>query len=194
MFGLGKKQSAEDLAVYMAPVEFGQLLGIVATLQPKRVLEWGSGGSTRALLEHFPCIETYVSIEHDALWYEKVREKVADPRLQLHLREPDQPLGKVKAAKEERVAWDLKAEVEPQIMASYVELPGTLGMEFDFVLVDGRARSFCVAAGFSLLVQGGGLVLHDAQRQEYHAALHAAGAPLFLQPWESGQICLLRKI
>ena len=192
MFPFGKKNE-DDLTVYMAPVEYGQVLGIVATLQPKRVLEWGAGGSTRALLERFSFIETYVSIEHDARWFEKVREKVTDPRLQLHLCEPNQPLGKIKAPKEERIAWDRRAEVEPAIMADYVRLPQTLGMEFDFVLVDGRARSFCVVLGFSLLVPGGGLVVHDAQREEYHQALHSVGQPLFLEPWESGQVCLVKK-
>lgn len=193
MFGFGKKKDEEGLSVYMAQVEFGQLLGIVGMLQPKRVLEWGSGGSTKALLENFSCIESYVSIEHDAPWYEKVRQQVTDPRLQLHLSEPDQPLGKVKPPKEERYAWNLRAEVEPEVMAKYIALPGTLGKQFDFVLVDGRARSFCIHAGFSLLVPGGALVLHDAQREEYHAALRAVGQPLFLTPWEEGQICLVKK-
>ena len=54
-------------------------------------------------------------------------------------------------------------------LASLAELEGP----FDFVLVDGRARRFCIREGFQLLRDGGLLLLHDSQRTDYHDALEA---------------------
>src|SRR5690606_23311288 len=76
----------------------------------------------------------------------------------------------------------------------YVDFPASLDTIFDFVFIDGRARSFCIEAGWPLLRSGGVLVVHDAQRPAYHPALARLGArPVFLEPFRSGQICLVRK-
>ena len=85
------------------------------------------------------------------------------------------------------------AETDASLLRSYVEFPASLGQSFDFVLVDGRARCFCMKAGFSLLRPGGVMVLHDAQRVEYHATAKSLGRAVFLEPWKQGQICLVRK-
>lgn len=185
--------AAEALPVYMDPIEFSQLLAIVHALAPKRCLEWGSGGSTRALLERCPFIEQYVSVEHDGEWYKQVRQQVHDPRLDLHHVAPDKPMGPGQHSHPEIVAWDANAEVDREVLAQYIGYPATLGQEFDFVLVDGRARRFCLAAGWELLRRGGVMVLHDAQRTQYHDAVQALGPALFLEPWKQGQICLMRK-
>lgn len=179
------------LVPYMDPGEFAQLLAILETLAPARILEWGSGGSTKAILERCPFVERFVSLEHDRAWHERVRELVVDRRLELHLVEPDEP------APREPDAYKRFADRAEQVrdsFASYVDFPATLGTTFDFVLVDGRARSFCIAAGWQLLRPGGVLVVHDAQRPEYHPALHGLNArPVFLEPFGNGQICLVRK-
>ena len=36
-------------------------------------------------------------------------------------------------------------------------------------------------------------MLHDAQRTEYHDMLRRIGTPRFLEPWEQGQIAMVRK-
>jgi hypothetical protein len=59
--------------------------------------------------------------------------------------------------------------------------------------VDGRARCFCLKEGFDLLRPGGVIVLHDAQRADYHDAVKSLGEAIFLEPWKQGQICLVRK-
>jgi predicted O-methyltransferase YrrM len=177
----------------MHPVELSQVTAIVEALAPKRCLEWGSGGSTRQMLEQFPFIERYVSVEHQAEWCEKVRKAVADPRLSLNLVPPDKPLGKSNPSRTESEAWDARAEQDPSVLRSYVGFPATLEQTFDFVLVDGRARCFCLRAGFDLLRAGGVIVLHDAQREQYHAAVKALGRAVFLAPWHQGQVCLVRK-
>lgn len=187
---------ARRLKPHMHEIEFAQLLEAVRTARPRHFLEWGAGGSTAALLAACPFIARFVSVEHDAKWADVVTSAVDDPRLELHLREPaapEPPAPLIYRQGGKRDRWRKRAETDPALLADYVALPATLGIAFDFVLVDGRARCFCAEAGWALLGPGGTLAIHDAQRPEYRAALHGLGAPEFLEPWKRGQICLLRK-
>lgn len=182
------------LPVHMGKEEVGQLLTILHDLQPRLCLEWGSGGSTRALLEVRPPIERLVSIEHNREWYDRVAAAVRDPRLELHHLPPKEPAPPRTLLNRKMQAWDARAEHEPAILADYVAFPATLGIHFDFVLVDGRARRFCLKTGWELLRPGGALVLHDAQRTDYHEVLFSLGPPpRLLDPWRRGQLAVLRK-
>lgn len=187
-------QAAQALAIWMDPVEFSQLQAIIETLAPRVCLEWGSGGSTQTLLAACPFIEEYVSVEHNRAWHDKVKAAVTDPRLRLFQVDPDQPLAPLpKPSQKQMEAWDLRAELESDVMATYVGLPRTLGKAFDFILVDGRARNFCVREGYELLRSGGVLVVHDAQRDDYRAVLTSFPRSTFLTPWRQGQIWFVRK-
>lgn len=188
-----KKKDENPLPVYMDPIEFSQVLAITEAVGPRNFLEWGSGGSTRALLLACPFIERYVSVEHDVAWGEKVRSIVQDPRLELNLIEPDLPLQIEAPNRKEQIAWDAKAEHDPEILKRYTNFPSTLNITFDMILVDGRARRLCLLSGWELLRPGGVIVLHDAQREDYHDALHQLGTVRFLEPWKSGQVALVRK-
>lgn len=186
-----------QLHVWMDQVEFSQVVAILESIQPRTVLEWGAGGSTRGFLARSPFIQRWVSIEHNAGWVGEVRKAVKDPRLELHLVEPTEPEPPPAKGSQERhlalEAWHLRAETDKQLFADYVGLPRKLGVRPDFILVDGRARIQCIAEGFELLNPGGVLVLHDAQRTEYHATMHGLGRATFLVPWFQGQIAMLRK-
>jgi len=183
----------KPLPVYLADEEFSQILAVIHTLTPRRCLEWGSGGSTRALLESCAFIERYVSIEHDREWYDKVGAIVTDPRLELHHVPPEVPQPPRSRFLNKRKAWENRAEIEPAMFGRYVAFPATLGTRFDFVFVDGRARRFCLTAGWALLRPGGIILLHDAQRPLYHDALYSLGEPVMLEPWRRGQIGFLKK-
>jgi len=173
-------------------VEREQLFAVLDALAPRRCLEWGAGGSAAAILARDARIETYWSIEHDAAWYRRVAASPGDPRASLALVPPNRPLRFWRS--EARIeAWKARAERDPRILRDYVEWPARLGRRFDFVLVDGRARRFCLPAGFARLEPGGALVLHDAQRPEYHDALHALGPVEYLEPWVQGQLAIVRK-
>lgn len=196
MFERLKKARAAELAVYMDPIELSQVRAVLEAVAPRCCLEWGSGGSTRAILEIAPFVERYVSVEHDARWHAEVARRVTDPRLSLHLVPSDVPRpdgAQVRVRRQLVTAWDLRAEQDPALMRSYVAFPRTLGLTFDLVLVDGRARTFCLQEGFALLRSGGVLLLHDAQRPEYREAVCALGRAVFLEPWKQGQVCLVRK-
>ena len=178
----------------MGTEERGQLLEVFWELQPRQCLEWGSGGSTQLLIEAEPPLERLVSIEHNRYWYDKVAAAVRDPRLELHYLPPTEPAPPRSLLNRKIQVWDARAEHDPAILADYVAFPATLGIRFDFVLVDGRARRFCLQAGWDLLHPGGVLLLHDAQRLDYHDVLFALGPePRLLEPWRRGQLALLRK-
>ncbi len=181
------------LKVWMDPIEFSQLVAAIESVRPRRYLEWGSGGSTQAVLERCPFIEEYIAVEHNGAWVETVRKKVRDPRLQLFHIPPDNPLPPGPHPEAVQTEWDEAAEFDRPRLATYIDFPKTLDKTFDFILIGGRARRFCVEAGFSLLRSGGVLCVHDAQRSEYHDVIRAQGRAVFLQPWKQGQICLLRK-
>ncbi len=189
--------SSGELVAYMGPSEWSQVSAVVATLGPRRVIEWGAGGGTRALLEACPTLERYVSIEHDRTWFERLRQALPDERLQLEHVEPNWPEPdrnpRDGAARDRHRQWVASCERDPDAMRDYVARPGQRICGADLVLVDGRARCFCIAEGYRLLRPGGVLLLHDAQRSEYHAALSPIGPAAFLEPWELGQIALLRK-
>jgi len=52
-----------------------QRKAILETLPPnKTMLEWGSGGSTIWFLENMLDNQTLISIEHDPMWAEKVKQ------------------------------------------------------------------------------------------------------------------------
>ena len=193
MFGIGKAKSTEPLPVYMDEVEFSQLLAIVESVGPRILIEWGSGGSTRALLERVPSIERYISIEHHGGWVENVAKHVDDARLELHHVAPDIEMPPQDASRDQIIAWDKRCEDEASAMATYVGFPRTQNVTPDLVLVDGRARVHCIREGFELLRPGGVLVLHDAQREAYHGALKACGHAVFLEPFKGGQVALVRK-
>ena len=176
----------------MHPIEFSQVRAVFEANAPRRCLEWGAGGSTRAALETFPFIERYVSIEHDRAWYEKVKNTIADPRLSLHLLEPEIAPPPPRPAKALR-DWAQQAERDSAMFTRYIEFPRSLNEAFDLVLVDGRARCFCLPVAYELLVAGGIIVIHDAQREMYHPVLSRLGRSVFLEPWVEGQVCLLRK-
>jgi len=180
--------------MWFDPVEQAQLFALLDELAPVRCLEWGCGGSTRAILERHASVESYLSIEHDPAWYRRVAREVTDRRLDLRWAAPNRPLeGTADAPSAQRIAWDAQAEVDPEILRDYVELPAHLGGRFDFVLVDGRARRFCLRAGFDQLDAGGALALHDAQRESYRDALESLGPVEFFEPWVQGQLAVVRK-
>ena len=188
-----------ELPAAMHPIEFSQLLAVIETLAPRRVVEWGSGGSTLAFPRRSPSIERWLSVEHNAAWHERVRGKVDDARVVLELRLPTEPEPEMfdeggSTVRPEYVAWAQRCEDEPAILRDYVSCVREHFDELDLAFVDGRARVHCIAAGFALLREGGMLVVHDAQRDIYRAALEGLGPkPRWLDPWVVGQVCLVRK-
>lgn len=131
---------------------------ILKKRKPRMCLEWGTGYSTL----YFPkCLEEdfrWISIEHEKQWFKKIKQLIADGRISVYYVPPNQ--------------WpptDPYADGSLADFKDYVEFPERLNEKFDFILVDGRARKFCLIKAFELLRDDGIIVLHDANRQYYHA-------------------------
>ncbi len=155
---------------WMAAEELGLL---AAHARPDgRVLEWGCGGSTAFLAGRF---REVVSVEHDGAWVRGIGPHLP-ANATVHHVPPDWPY---------RGGF---APAEPGQFQTYVEFPSTLGLRFDAVLVDGRARVACALAAHELLVDRGILFFHDfIRRARYHHPELAARYRLIDAVWHTPQ-------
>jgi predicted O-methyltransferase YrrM len=124
---------------------------ILRSLKPRRALEWGCGFGTRHFAGLLPKEGEWISVEHDTEWAERIRGLRLQPRTRIYTIPP------------ERRSWT-DADGTYADFRTYVDFPGLLG-EFDFVLVDGRARIDCLRRAHSLLSPRGVAILHDANRE-----------------------------
>lgn len=119
------------------------LYRILEEFEPRAALEWGPGHSTD-IIANFRSLERVVSIEHDPIYFEKMRTRIY-PELSLYL-EPD--------------------------FERYVALPAKRGLgPFDLIFVDGRNRARCLQEAQKLLAIGGIVIVHDADREDYQSAI-----------------------
>lgn len=130
--------------------------------RPVAVLEWGSGHSTAYFPAALPAGSLWVSIEHDAAWARQVGAEIA--RLGLSA-------VKLLHVPNNRPFEDGVEDGSFRQFRDYVLAPRSLGRTFDFILVDGRARVECLRHGWELLAPDGVMVLHDANRAEYHVGV-----------------------
>ena len=129
--------------------------------RPLRVLEWGSGGSTvyfTAFLRQHNIPYEWTAIEYNKNWAERVTTELnGDPHAKVVLFDSGNN--------------DI---LQPDnAMDEYVNYPKTLGVKFDFILVDGRKRRRCLLEAKDLVAPYGFVFLHDAQRTYYHEAFSA---------------------
>jgi hypothetical protein len=181
-----RKQQGE-LARPIVPMwgtELGQLLAILHALQPRRVFEWGSGGSTVTLPRMCPYVRRWSSVEHDPDWYARVGACVAAEPVRVRLCEVS-----FNFADREMYARSEQLDGNPEwndyVHAIEDERP-------DLVLVDGRARNRCLLRA-AALAPPCTIVVHDAQRLEYRATLERIGAR-WLQPYTGGQVAVVKAL
>jgi predicted O-methyltransferase YrrM len=142
-------------APWMKFMEIEVLEEVLTRLAPCRCLEWGAGYSTLKFPHLIPGGATWLSVEHDSEWAGKVAALVDRPGVTVHHVPPD------------RYPWtDANGDGAANDLARYIEFP-TEFAPFDFILVDGRARTACLTAARELLSATGVVVLHDAHREYY---------------------------
>lgn len=187
-----------DSPVWMHPIEFSQICAVLHSVGPTNMVEWGSGGSSKAWLRELPDLKLLFSVEHHTEWAERVRESIDDSRFHLELQAPPADLPEPvivprdKASKTAHAQWCQRLEDEPELMRHYIDAPAKAGVKFDVALVDGRARTSCVRKAFELVRPGGVVLLHDAQRPGYRSTMLELGNPKWMDPWVHGQVCILR--
>lgn len=159
-----------------------QIFKALFDLTPKnrklRVFEWGSGYSTlyyaQYLLWKGVDFEWH-TIDNNKVWHEKMKQFVNVKKLQskiiLYLME-FKPFW-------EKPGWN---PVPPpcglfapssENERNYVDYPRRLGDKFDVVIVDARFRKRCLQMAQEVLQPEGVVILHDAQKKQYHDGLEA---------------------
>jgi predicted O-methyltransferase YrrM len=153
---LRRKLARRDHLPWMKTKELALITEVLLRLRPETCLEWGAGASTLHFPALLPGLRRWVSVEHQRDWYERVRARNRDPRVEVHWIPPDR--GEYRGTNREGTLEDFR---------SYVTWPRTLDCRFDFIFIDGRARRACLHEAFDLLAPGGVVVLHDANRDAY---------------------------
>lgn len=141
------------LKPYMLQQEIAVLDFVLYTLHPRRVLEYGAGGST-VRWSRLPWIREWVSVEHDPMWFGKVANAAPDATV---------------------------VTGSADVGSLYARSPGIKG-RFDLILVDGLFRVDCIQASPDYLTERGVVILHDASRDAYHDAWDTYPSLVHLSP------------
>ena len=121
---------------------------IIAFLDKQHtMLEWGCGGST-ILFPNY--VKEYNSIEHNKEWHSQVTDKVLKNELDNV---------KTHHVPNEDGGSDFPSNYERY--KSYIEYPSKIKKKYDRILVDGRARQFCVEYCIPYLKEDGLVFFHD---------------------------------
>jgi len=125
------------------------------------ILEWGSGNSTihfsKFLKERMIGFK-WVAMEHFLPWYNEVVDLIKEhdfgANVEYFLKNPtDEPD---------------KVIQETLNLSEYINFPVLLNRKFNLIIVDGRKRQECLKLASTILAPGGIVILHDAERPEYH--------------------------
>ena len=158
--GLNRKLHHGTDLPWMKSKELDILVELLDRLAPVRCLEWGAGASTSYFPARLPGLEHWLSVEHHGPWFEAVRARKRNPAVEVVFQPPDREDYRTRGR--DGTLEDFRA---------YVTLPEARGERYDFILVDGRARAACLEVAFRRADDLGIVVLHDANREAYRAAL-----------------------
>jgi len=138
--------------------EIDIIIEILKKKKPKACLEWGAGYSTLFFPQYITKDSNWISIEHNKEWFKKIKRLTSDDnRVEIFWVPPN--CSQWTDPYEDGSFSDLK---------DYVEYPEKLDRKFDFILIDGRARVYCLMSALKLLEPDGVVVLHDANREYYY--------------------------
>jgi predicted O-methyltransferase YrrM len=125
------------------------------------ILEWGCGNSTiyfSKFLKQKGIYFKWIAIEHFVPWYEKVIVMIIENGLtndvECFLKSP---------------TYEANKNIQETLnLDDYINFPSTLGIKFDFILIDGRKRKECLEIASTIVSSEGLVILHDAERVWYH--------------------------
>jgi len=127
-------------------------------LRPVSCLEWGAGYSTLFFPERLSNQAKWISVEHNKDWAGQIRDLKPCPRVDIH------------HVSANHFPWtDDQNDGAYSDLRDYIEYPEKFA-PYDFILVDGRARNACVRRAYDFLSPDGIIVLHDANRPQYHVS------------------------
>ena len=146
------------------------------------VFEYGSGGSTLFWASR---VKKVISVEHDKVWYEKMKLELALQQIKnidYFLIEPkSDPMFSKKDYKNPNDYISLDKDFEGKQFEAYVKkIDEYADDSFDVIIVDGRSRPSCVQHSLKKLKLGGYLVVDNTERSYYLDPFHFDG-----QSWSS---------
>lgn len=138
----------------------------IKRLNPYRIFEWGSGGSTLFFADVLHS-DSVVSVEHDKEWYDKVLPLIPYyNRDNYHLIPYESPeLGPDKANPMHYKSGS--TELGPVNFKKYASVIDQYG-KFDLILIDGMARASCLYHAISHVKPGGCIVLDNVGDRPYY--------------------------
>lgn len=129
----------------MADTDVEAIENLMTYIEPDRILEWGSGGSTIYFSSQFhEEYDEWLAIEHDPDWHDYVRKNIPENTKTVCLSDKkyySKPLDKYK---------------------NY----------FDLIIVDGIFRRACMVASKQLIRDKGKVLLHDSERDTYDSVMN----------------------
>lgn len=129
------------------------------------VFEFGAGASTVWLAKR---VATVVSVEHDAGFMASMEKTFSQhDNVRVMLVPPRQATGVASEIRSQRKGY--RSSDFTDYVASIDQIKG----EFDVIIIDGRARSACLAAAVTRLSPGGIIVFDNSNRPEYREAIAA---------------------
>lgn len=133
-----------------------------------RVFEYGGGGSTLFFLSR---VAEVVTVEHDPHWFQMLQQEIKSryPGWGGHLVMPESPVDTGNLDISNPGHYKSNDPAFPDAtFRSYSSFIANFSNEyFDLVLIDGRARTSCIAHALSKVKRGGYLALDNAERQYY---------------------------
>ena len=127
------------------------------------VFEYGSGSSTLYFSRR---VKQVFSIEHDLQWFEHLRQVISQKpitNVECRLFEP-----KIYEPNEKSEYLSRHVSYKNKQFESYVKSIDAFPDEyFDLIVVDGRARTYCIAHAKNKIKQGGYLVIDNSDRDYY---------------------------
>lgn len=117
------------------------------------VLEYGSGQSTHEISK---LVKHIVSIEHSKSWADKILNNKPDNCTLLYV-PPSLPY----------IEYTENCGSYEEF-EKYIESPNNLGIIFDVVFIDGRARVHCAKNSIKLIHDQSLIFVHDYNRKQYH--------------------------
>jgi hypothetical protein len=102
-------------------------------------LEWGAGFSSLYFPKYLENGSKWFSIEHDLTWFNKIKILNQNPKCVIF------------HVKANHFPWtDEYNDGAFSDLRDYLSFPMKFG-KFDFILIDGRARSYCLIAALELI-------------------------------------------
>ena len=130
--------------------------------------EYGSGGSTIFFASR---VKFLVSIEHHPGWHKTISRALKQKKIyncQYELCEPEPLESRSRSHNNSMDFRSREEEYKAKTFEKYVKsIEGCADETFDFVSIDGRARSSCVLQSYKMVRSGGFLLLDDSEREYY---------------------------